>query len=197
MLPILVKTFPRAFFPFGRSCQPLRAGIFEDLDAVLPPEIDRAKLKFYLGLYTGQPSYLRELKPGAIRIGLNGGAAGRVGPKEAASAEARLQKLHDLENGLAATNPSGSCPASAPQISPASLTATPHGGASNPLTAPFRNGPAKVLPRTKGAQQGQQRVIVVVKRRKVPLKSVPQRLGPYSSERPLEESRAGSPARPA
>ncbi len=171
MMPILVKTFPRAFFPSGRGCQPLRIGIFEDLNTVLPPAIDRARLKLYLGLYTGQPSYLRELKPGAIRIGLNGRGAGRVSPKEAASAEARLQKLHGLESGLPAAKASASCPASAPQISPAPLTATPHGGAINPLKTPFRTGFAEALPRKKGAQQGQQKVIVVVKRRKVPLES--------------------------
>jgi sRNA-binding protein len=82
ILPVLVKCFPRAFFPSGRVCRPLRIGIFEDLNAVLPLEIDRAELKACLGLYTGQPGYLRELKPGAIRIGLNGRATGRVSPRE-------------------------------------------------------------------------------------------------------------------
>ncbi|MGA7323777.1 MAG: ProQ/FINO family protein [Rhodomicrobium sp.] len=168
MLPILVKTFPRAFFPSGRSCQPLRVGIFEELNAVIPSEIDRTRLKLYLGLYTGQPRYLRELKLGAIRIGLNGCAAGRVSPKEAASAAARLQKLDCLENGLPVAKARASCPASAPQISPARLIAMPHGGAINPLRTPLRPGLAEALPRKKGAQPAQQRVIVVVKRRKVP-----------------------------
>src|SRR5215470_20201508 len=98
ILHVLVKTFPSVFFPSGRSCRPLRVGIFEDLDPVLPPEIDRARLKLCLGLYTRQPSYLRELKPGAIRIGLHGRPAGRVSPKEAASAAACLQKLQSPEN---------------------------------------------------------------------------------------------------
>src|SRR5271166_934374 len=96
MLPILVKTFPRVFFPSGRACRPLRVGIFEDLDAALPAEIDRARLKAFLGLYTGQPRYLRELKPGVVRIGLNGRTAGRVSLKEAASAAARLKKLNGV-----------------------------------------------------------------------------------------------------
>ena len=175
MLPILVKTFPRAFFPSGRSCRPLRVGIFEDLNAVLPSEIDRTRLKLYLGLYTGQPSYLRELKLGAIRIGLNGCAAGRVSPKEAASAAVRLQKLDCLKNGQPVAKASGSCPASAPQISPAPLTAMPHGGAINPLRTPLRTGLAEALPRKKDAQPGPQRVIVVVKRRKVRLESLHHR----------------------
>ena len=171
MLPVFVKSFPRAFFPSGLGCRPLRIGIFEDLDAALPLEIDRARLKAYLGLYTGQPGYLRELKPGAIRIGLNGRAAGRVSPKEAASAAARLQKLHGLENAPPAGKGSPSCPASAPQISPAPLTPAPHGDAINPLRTPFRTGLAGGLPGKKGAETGQQKVIVVVKRRKVPLES--------------------------
>ena len=31
MLPVFVKSFPRAFFPSGLGCRPLRIGIFEDL----------------------------------------------------------------------------------------------------------------------------------------------------------------------
>ncbi|MGO9486394.1 MAG: ProQ/FINO family protein [Rhodomicrobium sp.] len=174
MLPILIKTFPRAFFPAGQSCRPLRAGIFEDLNAVLSSEIDRTRLKLYLGLYTGRPGYLRELKPGAIRIGLNGCAAGRVSPKEAASAAARLQKLDCLENGSPVAKSSASCPASAPQISPAPLTAMLR-GAIDPLGTPLRTALAEALPRKKGAQPGQQRVIVVVKRRKVHLESAHHR----------------------
>jgi hypothetical protein len=45
LLPVLVKAFPKALFPDGLSCRPLRVGIFGDLDAVLPREIDRAGLK--------------------------------------------------------------------------------------------------------------------------------------------------------
>ena len=171
MLPVFVKSFPRAFFPSGLGCRPLRIGIFEDLDAALPLEIDRARLKAYLGLYTGQPGYLRELKPGAIRIGLNGRVAGRVSPKEAASAAARLQKLHGLENAPPAGIGSPSCPASALQISRAPLTATPRADAIDPPRTPLRTDLAEALTRKKGAQPGQQKVIVVVKRRKVPLES--------------------------
>jgi sRNA-binding protein len=169
MLLILVKTFPRAFFPSSRSCRPLRVGIFEDLNAVLPPEIDRARLKLYLGLYTGQPSYLRELKSGAIRISLNGRAAGRVSPKEAASAAVRLQRLQGLENGLPLAKAGASCPASASQISPTPPAATRH--AIDPRRTPFRTDLAEALPRKKSTQPAQQRVVVVVKRRKVPLES--------------------------
>jgi sRNA-binding protein len=171
MLHILVKTFPSAFIPSGRSCRPLRVGIFEDLDPVLPPEIDRARLKLCLGLYTGQPSYLRELKPGAIRIGLHGRPAGRVSPKEAASAAARLQKLQSPENGLpaATATASASYRTSAPQISPTPLTARLQ--TINPRRTPVHTELAVTPLLKKGAQPGQRRVIVVVKRRKMPLES--------------------------
>jgi hypothetical protein len=191
ILPVLVKCFPRAFFPSGRVCRPLRIGIFEDLNAVLPLEIDRAELKACLGLYTGQPGYLRELKPGAIRVGLNGRATGRVSPKEAASAAARLQKLHGLEKAPPAADASPCCSASAPQISPAPPAATPHGGAINPLGTPFRTGLGEALPGKKGAQTGQQKIIVVVKRRKVALESPQHRLQSQAVE--LRSTRFESP----
>jgi sRNA-binding protein len=167
MLHILAKTFPRAFFPSGRSCRPLRVGIFEDLDPVLPLEIDRARLKLCLGYYTGRHSYLRELKPGAIRIGLHGRPAGRVSPKEAANAATRLQKLHSPENGLPVATASASYRASAPQISPTPLTVRPH--TINPRRTPVQAELVVTPLRMRGAQPAQQRVIVVVKRRKMPL----------------------------
>jgi sRNA-binding protein len=165
---LLILAFPRAFFPFGQNCRPLRVGIFDDLNGVLPPEVDRAGLKLYLRLYTGQPGYLRELKPGAIRIGLDGRRSGRVSSKEAASAAARLQKLDCAENGLPA-KASASRPASTPQLSNALVAAMPHGGAINSPKTQLRTLLAESRPRKKGAQLGQQPVIVEVKRRKVPL----------------------------
>jgi sRNA-binding protein len=116
MLPLLVKAFPKTFFPRGLSCRPLRVGIFGDLDAVLPGEIDRRRLKHYLGIYTAQPGYLLELKEGATRIDLNGRQAGRVGAKEAASAAARLQvpQAQKIKPDLRAAATRTSCPVSAP-----------------------------------------------------------------------------------
>jgi ProQ/FINO family len=164
ILHILITTFPRAFFPSGRNCRPLRIGIFEDLDAVLPPEIDRARLKLYLGHYTGQPSYLRELKPGAIRIGLDGRAAGRVNLKDAASAATRLQKLPGPGNGSPTTKASASYPAPAPRSMPTPLTAPSQ--AVNPQRTAVRPVLAETFLKEKSVQSGPQRVIVVVKRRK-------------------------------
>src|SRR5262249_11895231 len=106
ILPILVKAFPKAFFPRDRSCLPLRIGVFEALDSALPTEIDRLRLRLYLGIYTKQSRYLRELTLGAIRIGLDGRPAGRVSAKEATSAAARLQKSEGSKFGAPVAKPS-------------------------------------------------------------------------------------------
>jgi sRNA-binding protein len=118
MLPILVKAFPKAFFPQGRNCLPLRLGIFEALDAALPPGIDRSRLKLYLGIYTKQPRYLRELIQGAVRIDLNGSPTGRVSAKQATSAAGRLRKAQGKKFGPPMAKPAVPAQASAPAITP-------------------------------------------------------------------------------
>jgi ProQ/FINO family len=174
MLPVLVKAFPKAFFSRGLSCRPLRVGIFGDLDAVLPREIDRLRLKHYLGIYTKQPAYLRELTEGAARIDLNGRQAGRVSAKEAASAAARLQLLQapKIEPHFRdATR--ASCPVSAPFIPPAPPLAnrSPAAGAVKPMRAPGLAGLAEALGRKETAQAEQPQVIVVLKKRKTSWRS--------------------------
>jgi sRNA-binding protein len=72
LLPVLVNLFRRAFFARGKTCRPLRIGIHDDLDAALPPEIDRAKLRKYLAYYTTGSRYLREIQPGVVRVDLHG-----------------------------------------------------------------------------------------------------------------------------
>ena len=173
LLPVLVKAFPKAFFPDGLSCRPLRVGIFGDLDAVLPREIDRAGLKLYLGTYTRQPRYLRTLTPGAIRIDLNGKEAGKVTAKQAASAAARLQIRHGIRAGqhLPATAP---CPASATPIPPARPITVAHAGAGAPRP-PSPADLAGALHKKKHAQAGQLKGIVVRKRRKASPGNVDQR----------------------
>jgi ProP effector len=158
MLPVLVMAFPKAFFPIGRSCRPLRAGIFEDLNAALPPEIDRLRLSHYLGIYTRQPRYLRELTRGAARIDLNGKPAGRVSANEAASAAARIQELHLKPQRPA---PVASFSTSARLTAPPTVT-TPGQVAFSPartLALPSRS-------QKSAAQKAHQKVIVVLKRKK-------------------------------
>ncbi len=169
MLPVLVKTFPKAFFAHGRNRRPLRVGIFEELNAALPPEIDRQRLRLYLGIYTRQPSYLRELTPGAIRIDLSGYPAGGVSAKEAASAATRLQKLHDPDigpQGLKAAE--ASCPESACSIMPAPPPATTSPAAAvRPRRASNFAQIAEALRQKKAPEAEPQKVIVVLKKNKV------------------------------
>jgi sRNA-binding protein len=94
MLPILTKAFPRAFFARGKTCKPLRCGIFDDLDAALPAEINRDKLKQYLRLYTSASRYLREIVAGSARITLNGEVAGSVSEQEAQQAQEKWQRIY-------------------------------------------------------------------------------------------------------
>jgi ProP effector len=91
ILPVLVLQFPRAFFPRGKSCRPLRIGIGDELDAALPVGIDRKRLRVYLGFYTKLTWYLRELTPGATRIDLNGAPAGTVSEEDALNARRILE----------------------------------------------------------------------------------------------------------
>lgn len=157
MLPVLVRAFPKAFFPRGQNCMPLRVGIFEALDAALPPEIDRSRLKLYLGIYTKQPRYLRELIKGATRIDLNGKPAGRVSAKEAASAAARLQKLQGLKLGQPMPKAAGAL--SPPSAAPAPPAVNrPRRQDLADLTAPAWSRDA--------VQAKPQKVVVVVKKRK-------------------------------
>jgi sRNA-binding protein len=170
ILPVLVKSFPKAFFARRVSCRPPRVGIFGDLDAVLPSEIDRPSLKLYLAIYTRQPHYLRSLTRGAVRIGLNGKEAGKVSAKEAASAAARLKKLHAMKVGEQvpkATAASG--PAPGPLISPVPPPVTaPPAWAVKPPRAPSLCTLEEALRRKTPAQAKQQKVPVVVKRRRFP-----------------------------
>ncbi len=173
MLPVLVKTFPNAFFTPDRRSRPLRVGIFHELDAALPPEIIRARLKLYLGIYTRQPSYLRELTPGAVRIGLNGSPAGRVSAKEAASAAAHLQTLRGLGPHVLKAA-AASCPASARSIpsAPRPVPAPP-AVAAEPPRASNLAGLAEVLRRKKAAEAEPQKLGVVLKRRRASWRGAP------------------------
>lgn len=162
MLPILVKAFPKAFFPKGWSCRPLRVGIFNDLDAVLPCEIDRAELKLYLDIYTKQSRYLRTLKASAARIDLNGNKAGKVTAKEAASAEARFQKLHGIKAGQHL--PAATCSASAAPVLPPRPIMAPHG--CSQAISPSSLALAEARSKKKLAHTGQQGVIVVLKKKR-------------------------------
>jgi sRNA-binding protein len=164
MLPVLVMAYPKAFFPLGRSCRPLRVGIFQDLDAVLPPKIDRPELRLYLGIYTRQARYLRELTVGAARIDLNGRHAGWVSAKEAASAAARLDEVH-CNSDTRSLAPERSLSAATRLIAWPGA-AVPRPNALQPAAAPYVPNSRLVLSNNSTARTAPQKVIVVLKRKR-------------------------------
>jgi ProP effector len=88
----LIAAYPAVFHLLGAERRPLKIGIRDDLvaaDIGLTGEaIGRA-----IGWYVRGPSYLKQVKAGAPRIGLNGGPAGSVTEEEEAHAAARLAEI--------------------------------------------------------------------------------------------------------
>ncbi len=95
ILPVLVRELPLAFKPRGQTVRPLRIGMLHDLEAVLPPEVDRKKLRWCIAYYCGSSRYLREIKAGVARVGLRGEVAGYISAADEASALRRLNgRIH-------------------------------------------------------------------------------------------------------
>lgn len=91
----LADLFP-AIAPQGRPKCPLAVGIKYDLigaNAGLSP----AEVKHFLRAYTFGPKYLRALKAGAWRFGLDGGHDGWVSPNEAAHAALCLRTHYEMK----------------------------------------------------------------------------------------------------
>jgi sRNA-binding protein len=61
------------------------------------PALDGRAIARALQVYCGAALYLRRLKPGAARIGLDGKSAGRVTDDEAANARERLARILDRQ----------------------------------------------------------------------------------------------------
>ena len=71
--------------------RPLKVGIFDDILA--DPTIDRRTLRALLRRYCGSPSYLAALQEGAVRVALNGSAAGTVTAEQAVAARVGLRAV--------------------------------------------------------------------------------------------------------
>lgn len=88
----LMKRFPLVFMPFDQPKIPLKIGIRMDI-IMVEPTMDWNNLHLALKDYTNGRSYLRNMEPGAYRIGLDGLPAGVVTEEQAAFAAAKLAKL--------------------------------------------------------------------------------------------------------
>jgi sRNA-binding protein len=86
----LAAEFPAAFFVFERRRRPLAIGIYDAVVAA-NPELDEREIKTGLAIYTGNLAYLRAcIKPGAMRIGLDGREIEPVSAEHVARALERL-----------------------------------------------------------------------------------------------------------
>jgi ProP effector len=81
----LIAAFPRCFFLRHECRRPLKIGILADLAPLVP--CGEEELKTVLNKYVRSDGYLHACTEGAIRIDVNGEAAGAVSAKHAAHAK--------------------------------------------------------------------------------------------------------------
>jgi len=87
----LAALFPKCFFEHSSDRLPLKVGIGHELEA-LELQIDPQELSYALGWYTGSTGYLRAMKVGAARVGLNGTPTGVVSEADARHAAHEIDR---------------------------------------------------------------------------------------------------------
>lgn len=92
-IALLQDVFPKAFFLPERKRLPLKTGIRDDVAAAGFSAATPAELAAALRVYTHKVDYLDRLRPGAVRIGLDGEPAGVVTADEAAHAAEQFAAL--------------------------------------------------------------------------------------------------------
>jgi sRNA-binding protein len=92
MRAFLTHNFPKCFRPFGQPKLPLKIGVYDDVMAIYGKSNGGFKWTLMGALrdYCGGESYLRAMVPGAVRVDLDGNAAGTVTEEQANFALARL-----------------------------------------------------------------------------------------------------------
>jgi ProP effector len=78
ILGVLADLWPAVFSIEPRLRRPLKVGIDKDILAAADGAIIPEELKVALGSYTGAKAYLKTLRDGAPRIGLDGKQEGQV-----------------------------------------------------------------------------------------------------------------------
>jgi sRNA-binding protein len=78
VIELLAETFPRCFVVHEARRRPLKIGIHQDILAALDGAVTARELSLALSIYCGNKVYKRRLRPGAVRIGLDGEPAGIV-----------------------------------------------------------------------------------------------------------------------
>jgi ProP effector len=92
IIEVLADLWPAAFAVEPGRRRPLKVGIDADILAAAGGAILPLELKIALGAYVNAKAYLRALREGELRIGLDGEPAGIVSAPEAAHARWRIER---------------------------------------------------------------------------------------------------------
>jgi sRNA-binding protein len=70
IIDLLAEHWPQTFFVYELHRRPLKVGIHLDIAAALGDELSEFEIKIGLRAYTSNLFYLKQLRPGAVRINL-------------------------------------------------------------------------------------------------------------------------------
>ncbi|EPG8759975.1 RNA chaperone ProQ [Raoultella ornithinolytica] len=93
VIAFLAERFPQCFSAEGEA-RPLKVGIFQDLVERVGGEMNLSKtqLRAALRLYTSRWRYLYGVKPGAVRVDLDGNPCGELEEQHVAHARQQLEE---------------------------------------------------------------------------------------------------------
>mgnify|MGYP000535301633 FL=1 len=96
LIAYLCELFPACFISDGEA-RPLKIGIFQDLAARLADDdkISKTLLRSALRQYTSSWRYLHGLRPGVLRVDLDGNPAGELTEEHVTHAKAALKESKD------------------------------------------------------------------------------------------------------
>ncbi len=91
VIAYIAECFPKCFTLEGEA-KPLKIGIFQDLAERLgeDPKVSKTQLRAALRQYTSSWRYLHGVKPGAVRVDLDGNACGELEEEHVEHAKAAL-----------------------------------------------------------------------------------------------------------
>ncbi|MBB6055902.1 RNA chaperone ProQ [Tolumonas osonensis] len=96
LIAYLSELFPACFIATGEA-RPLKIGIFQDLAARLAddPRVSKTVLRSALRQYTSSWRYLHGLRPGVMRVDLDGNPAGELTEEHVTHAKSALKESKD------------------------------------------------------------------------------------------------------
>ena len=96
LIAYLSELFPACFIAAGEA-RPLKIGIFQDLAARLADDtrVSKTLLRSALRQYTSSWRYLHGLRPGVLRVDLDGNPAGELTEERVTHAKAALKESKD------------------------------------------------------------------------------------------------------